>query len=150
MELLKMEPKKLNWKLERTNSIYRIFEEEKNQKMEIPYGLIMGFLSKISESVPCEKNNFYGWAWTDDNGEIQFEIPPIEDFENQFRGFLKNEYAKSANYPLALFFKSYGSWEIVQEKIPIKIKPQIKKTRIKIQCPDCGKAHYSDENCQSI
>lgn len=143
------EPKKKHWKLERTDAILRIFEEVKGVKYKFPYGMIVGMLSKFSQCVPSEANNFSGWGWVDEEtGEVKFEIPPIEEFESQFRGFLNNAYAKNANYPLTLFFKQYGSFEVVTEKVPLKVKAVVKQTRVMIHCSDCKRNHYSDEVCQ--
>lgn len=143
------EPKKLNWKLERANLIYKVFEEVKGTKLKVPYGMVMGLLTKISECLPTEQNNFSGWGWlNEETGVVEFDIPPIEDFEAQYRGFLSNEYAKKANYTLSLFFKQYGNYEIVKENIPLKTKPQIKQSRVRIYCSDCKRNHYSDEPCK--
>lgn len=141
------EPKKKNWKIERADLIYRVFEEVKGRKLKSPYGMVMGLLTKISECVPSEENKYHGWAWIDEGGEIKFDIPPIDDFEAQYRGFLENEYAKKSNYSLPLFFTQYGNYETVKEKIPLKIKPVVKPTSVKIHCSICNKVHRSDENC---
>lgn len=149
LRLVPPEPKKKHWKLERADAIYRIFEEAKGVKLKVPYGMVMGMLTKISECVPSEKNNYNGWGWVDEEtGEVNFEIPAIEDFEAQYRGFLNNEYAKKTNYPLGLFFKQYGTFETVQEKVPLKTKPNVKQTRVMFYCSDCKRNHYSDEVCQ--
>ncbi len=139
------QPKKLHWKQARANILYQVFEEVKGTKLKVPYGMVMGLLTKISECVPSEQNKYHGWAWTDENGEIQFDIPPIEDFEAQFRGFLDNEYAKKANYSLPLFFTQYGAYETVKEKIPLKVKPVVKQTVIPIRCSKCNKSFMSNE-----
>jgi len=141
--------KQVNWKIARCNLLYQVFEEVKGTKLKTPYGMVMGLLTKISECVPSEQNKYHGWAWTDENGEIQFEIPPIEDFEAQFRGFLDNEYAKKANYSLPLFFMQYGNYEVVKEKIPLKVKPVVKETAILIRCTKCNKNFKANEyhNC---
>jgi len=142
--------KQVNWKIARCNLLYQVFEEVKGTKLKTPYGMVMGLLTKISECVPSEQNKYHGWAWTDENGEIQFEIPPIEDFEAQFRGFLDNEYAKKANYSLPLFFMQYGNYEVVKEKIPLKVKPVVKETAILIRCTKCNKNFKANEyhNCE--
>jgi len=142
------EPKKLNWKKEYVNALYRIFEEEKKQRLKVPYGALMGYITKISESVPSDKNNFYGWAWVEGSGEIIFEYPPIEEWENQFRAFLSNDFASKANYPMPLFFKQYGNFEIIKEPVPLKTKPAVKKSRVKIYCSNCKSNHWSDERCE--
>jgi len=142
--------KQVNWKIARCNLLYQVFEEVKGTKLKTPYGMVMGLLTKISECVPSEQNKYHGWAWTDENGEIQFEIPPIEDFEAQFRGFLDNEYAKKANYSLPLFFMQYGNYEVVKEKIPLKVKPVVKETAILIRCTKCNKNFKANQyhNCE--
>lgn len=144
------EPKKKNWKLERCDLIYRVFEEVKGTKLKVPYGMVMGLLSKISECLPTEDNNYSGWGWlNEETGVVEFQIPPIEDFEAQYRGFLTNEYAKKANYSLPLFFKQYGNYEVIQEKIPLKVKPVVKETAILIRCTKCNKNFKANEyhNC---
>ena len=140
--------KKINWKQERANLIYGVYNEVVGTKLKVPYGMVMGLLTRIAENVPTEENGYYGWAWVDEQGEIQFEIPPIEEFEAQYRGFLNNEFARKCNYSLSLFFKQYGNFEVAKEKVPLKVKPQVKQTRVMIHCSDCKKNHYSDEFCQ--
>jgi len=150
MELRLMETpeKKIHWKQQYTNSIYRIWEEEKKSKYKMPYGAVIGQLSKVIETVPTEENNYYGWGVLDEEtGVIKFEIPQIEDFESQYRAFLNNGYAKSCNYALSLFFKCYGTYEAVKEPVPLKVKPVVKATKVFIQCSDCNTAHWSDQKC---
>lgn len=132
LKLLESEPKKLNWKIVLANSIYSIFKEVKQQDFKVPYGKVMGMITRISESVPSEKNKWKGWAWIDDNGEIQFTIPPIEEFESQFKGFLENEYAKSQKYPIELFFSQYGNYITIEEKYTMP------------------KTHYRCDYCQQM
>ena len=155
MEALKLfeeptpEPKKKHWKLERADAIYRIFEEVTGSRMKVPYGVVMGMLTKISECIPTEDNKWTGWGYlNEETGAIEFDIPPMDEFESQYRSFFTNEFAKKANYPLGLFFKQYGTFEQVKEKIPLKVKPQVKQTRVMFYCSDCKKNHYSDELCQ--
>ena len=148
LRLMETEPKKLHWKKQYSNSIYRIWEEEKGSKYKMPYGAVIGQLSKVIETVPDENNNYYGWGvLNEETGVIEFEIPPIEDFESQYRAFLNNGYAKTCNYALSLFFKCYGTYEVIQEKVPLKVKPVVKATRVMIFCSDCKQNHYSDEKC---
>lgn len=138
--------KRTNWKLQRADLIYRVFEEVKGQKLKVPFGMVMGLLTKISECIPTEDNGYSGWGWlNEETGVVEFDIPPIEDFEAQYRGFLNNEYAKKANYSLALFFRQYGSYEEIKEKIPLKVKPVVKQTIVKISCSKCGKQFMSNE-----
>ena len=146
-EPLKLVEKKLHWKQVLANSLYRIYEETTGRKLKVPYGMAIGLISRCSESVPSEENKYYGWAWIDDDGVIQMEIPSVEDFEAQYRAFLKNEFAKTTNYSLPLFFKQFGNYETVKE-IPLKVKPPSNVTRVMIHCSSCGKNHYSDMDCQ--
>jgi len=149
LRLMETEPKKRNWKLDRADSIYRKYEEMKGVKLKVPYGMVMGLLTKISECLPTEDNNYSGWGWlNEETGVVEFDIPPIQDFEAQYRGFLNNDYAKKANYSLALFFRQFGNYEVVKEVVPLKVKPAVKETRVYIQCSDCGKAHWSNEKCK--
>lgn len=133
--------KKIDWKQERVNIFLEEFKLARpNDRYPLGYPAMMGMMYRMWTTV-------HGYT-DEETGEIIFDIPDVETWREQAKGFFQDEFArKTRKFHFDYFIKQFGSFKVVNEVIPLKVKPQVKMTRVKIHCGDCGTDHYSDENC---
>jgi len=140
LKLLETEPKKINWKKERVNLFLAEFENATGKRCPVGYPILMRLITVYSEEQ---------WSYpSEESGEIEFAIPPMDEWEEQVKGFFKDEWASNCGYHFSYLLKQYGRFvKFTQKPIPLKTKPQIKTTRVRIHCSNCNKDHWSDERC---
>lgn len=127
----------MHWKQERINIFLSAYEKTEGRRYKLSYGAMMGMISKWAESIPCDDNNFYGIAYTDDDtGEIKFEIPPIEDWTEEVQAFMVDSFARTKQaLHFGYFLKRYGSFAKLEES---KVNKQKEEEKLYYICPACS------------
>jgi hypothetical protein len=129
-------PKPLHWKKERVNYWCSAYNNNTGRRDPLGYPALMRLLT-----LHCEEH----WSYPDDEtGEILFEIPPIDEWQNEVDGFFKDEFRiKIQKFFFPSFLKNYGSFH----KSSIKQKTVSKRT-IMFPCEFCGKLRQPDGTCE--
>lgn len=119
---------------------YATYLNEMGEKCTEPFVKCLGTLRATFEA-------------KDEDGEIYITYPDRKEWNDELRKFFyrskDNWYRLNNRLTFFTFVKNYGRYNHhlpkVAEPQPLKIKPVVKETILKISCSKCGKQFMSNE-----
>jgi hypothetical protein len=112
LKLVEPEPKKMDWRIERINYFLDTYLLATGRRCPLGYSSLMGRMTNAWVANHSFTN--------EETGEIEFDIPDIEDWKSEVDGFFKDKWARdNLKFHFGYFVKSYGKYSEIKPKTTV-------------------------------